>query len=141
VQLGYDLLRLVNRVTEDNAEAEYFDLLEHAFEALDDSTVPSELICLWFYAQLLRLDGHTPNLHVDVKGKKLSPDTVYRFDYDTIGLVPDDQGMFTAAHIKYLRLLFSDNQPAVLLRVRGQAELLAAVRPIIEAMRNTFIRI
>lgn len=141
VQLGYDLLKLVNRVTEDNAETEYFDLLEHTFEALDDHIVPNDLIRMWFYAQLLRLGGHTPNLHTDVKGKKLLPDATYRFDYDTIGFVSDEQGRFASAHIKYLRLIFSDNQPAVLLRVRGQAELLASVRPIVEAMRNTFIRI
>lgn len=141
VQLGYELLKLVNRTTEDNAETEYFELLEHAFRALDDAAVPNELIRAWFYAQLLRLGGHTPNLRTDVKGKKLLPDSTYRFDYDTMGFVADGQGMFTAAHIKYLRLLFSDNQPAVLLRVRGQAELLAAVRAIPETMRNMFIRI
>lgn len=141
VQLGYELLKLVNRVTEDNAETEYFELMEHAFRALDDLQVPNELIRAWFYAQLLRLGGHTPNLHTDVKGNKLAPDATYRFDYDTMGFVPDERGTFTATHIKYLRLLLSDNQPAVLLRVRGQAKLLVAVRPIIEAMRNTFIRI
>src|SRR3954464_8224693 len=35
VQLGYELIKLIHRATEDEPEAEYFDLLQTAFAALD----------------------------------------------------------------------------------------------------------
>lgn len=141
VQLGYELIKLLNRITEDNAEAEYFMLLDQAFQALDDATIGSDLVQTWFYAQLLRFGGHTPNLRTDAAGGNLAPDANYSFDYDAMGFRPDERGAFTADHIKFLRLIFSGNQPRVLQHVRGNTALLKAVRPIIQTMLNTFVRI
>ena len=56
--LGYDLIKLLNKATEDEPESEYFTLLEQAFEALDDPTIDQNLIRLWFTMQLLRLGGY-----------------------------------------------------------------------------------
>src|SRR5262249_39953652 len=69
--LGYELIKLLNKATEDEPEAVYFELLQHAFVALDDVTIPVEVVQLWFNAQLLRLSGHTPNLETDSQGQKL----------------------------------------------------------------------
>lgn len=142
VQMGYELIKLLNKVTEDNAEPEYFTLLGQAFQALDDRDGISDVtVQTWFYAQLLRLSGHTPNLRTDTAGKPLAADAAYHFDYDTMAFAPDPAGGFTAGHIKYLRIMLSANPPKVLQQVRGQAELLAATRPIIQTLLNTFVRI
>ena len=39
VQLGYELIKMPNKATEDHPEADYFHLLEQAFQALDNDTI------------------------------------------------------------------------------------------------------
>ena len=51
VQLGYELIKQLNKATEDEPEPEYFELMQQAFEALDDTTTGTELIQVWFSAQ------------------------------------------------------------------------------------------
>src|SRR5690242_5205855 len=77
VQLGYDLIKLLNRTIEDEAEKAYFELLEQAFQALDGLANSDELVRTWFTAQLLRLGGRMPNLQTDSFGEKLDPHAVY----------------------------------------------------------------
>jgi DNA repair protein RecO (recombination protein O) len=36
VQLGYELIKLINKATEDQPDEEYFNLLRESFKALDD---------------------------------------------------------------------------------------------------------
>jgi len=105
--LGYELIKQLNKATEDHPEPAYFALLQEAFEALDNSSIPSELVQFWFAAQLLRLGGHTPNLHIDAAGHKLEADKQYSFDFDSMAFVVSPQGRFKAGHIKLLRLAFA----------------------------------
>src|SRR5207248_7380678 len=60
--LAYEFIKILNKSTEDQPEEAYFNLLKQAFEALDDTKINLELIGSWFYAQLLKLAGHTPNM-------------------------------------------------------------------------------
>lgn len=115
---GYELIQQLNKAIEDQPEAAYFDLLRELFEALNSPDVPLDLIRFWFITQLLRLDGHTPNLQTDAQGRKLEADKTYRFDVDHMGFVAADRGEYTAAHIKLLRLAFSGNPATALARVQ-----------------------
>jgi DNA repair protein RecO (recombination protein O) len=56
VQLGYELIKQLHRITEDEPEADYFDLLHQAFAGLNGD-LDVEVIRMWFLAQLLRLSG------------------------------------------------------------------------------------
>ncbi len=141
VQLGYDLIKLLSRTVEDEVEPEYFELLEQAFQALDEINISTELIRGWFGGQLLRLDGHTPNLRTDIAGKKLSIGNRYNFDFTAMAFAPNDSGRFGPDDIKFLRLIFSGNQPKILQQVSGYQALLANSTPVIQTMRNEFIRI
>lgn len=131
VQLGYDLIKLLNKTIEDEAEKEYFELLEHAFQALDDPANSEELVRMWFMAQLLRQGGHMPNLQTDTFGEKLNPHATYEFDYDSMSFVQHDQGQLTADHIKFMRLIFSGNSPRILRQVSGYQKLVDSCGPII----------
>ncbi|HET7827757.1 MAG TPA: DNA repair protein RecO, partial [Candidatus Saccharimonadales bacterium] len=53
-ELAYQLIKQINKATEDQPEAAYFELLEQAFESLDDESVSLSLIDAWFSAQLLK---------------------------------------------------------------------------------------
>jgi DNA repair protein RecO len=141
VQQGYTLIKMLHRATEDQTEPEYFGLLQQTLAALNDPAISLELIGLWFQAQLLRLSGHTPNLRTDTSGQALAPAEHYLFDFDSVAFRPHAEGQSTAAHIKVLRLLCSDNPPQAITQVQGLAELLPDVAPLITTMRSTYIRV
>lgn len=139
--LGYELIKQLNRVTEDEPEAEYFELLRQTFEALDIPNIALELIQLWFTAQLLKLAGHSPNLQTDDQGNKLEPEQTYNFNFEAVAFTPADRGRFKANHIKLLRLLFGSNVPKGLAQVQGSEALVKAVAPLIQTMLKTHVRI
>ena len=141
VQLGYELIKQLNRVTEDNPEEEYFILLESAFKALDDSAISTELIRLWFQAQLLRLAGHSPNLAMDTEGRKLAADQKYSFDFDAMAFIDHPEGSFKSDQIKTLRLLFSQHDTKALANVVGIEKIVPSLSPLIQTMLKTHIRI
>ncbi len=137
VQLGYDLIKQLNKATEDEPEEDYFYLLNAAFEALNNPAVDLELIKIWFSAQLLKLSGHTPNLSTDTEGRKLEADRKYNFDFENMSFIDHPQGRFKANHIKSLRLLFSDNPPHMLAQVQGIGLLLPACGPLLQTMNQS----
>lgn len=139
VQLGYELIKLLHRATEDQPESQYYDLLENAFIALDTVNVSIELIRLWFIAQLLHHTGHSPNLHTDKIGQKLIIDQNYSFDFDEVSFTPQPKGNFNTDDIKFLRLIFSGNQAVVLARVAGIDVLTQTSLPLVQTMLNTYI--
>jgi DNA repair protein RecO (recombination protein O) len=141
VQLGYELIKILNRATEDQPEAEYFTLLEQSFAALDMPTVSTDLIRLWFQAQLLRLAGHSPNLRTDTAGQKLTPGQTYNFDFDAMAFAPHLAGNFAANHIKILRLLFADHRPSTMQQVQGIEALLPDLASPVHTMLIAFIRV
>lgn len=116
---GYDLIKLLNRVTEDAAGPEYFGLLQEVYEALNENEVSIDLIHLWFYAQLLKQAGHSPNLRTEKSGKALDAERSYVFSQEDMAFEPRPDGPFGADHIKFLRLTFSGNPPHVLHKVQG----------------------
>lgn len=140
VRLGYDLLKILNRATEDQTEPDYFTLLEQALPALDDHDIPNELIRLWFSARLLRLAGHQPNLETTASGAKLTAGQTYDFDFDDVSFVPRDSGVFNTNTIKFLRLVFSGNQPHVLNKIEKSKFITTTTQPLVQTMLQTYIR-
>jgi DNA repair protein RecO (recombination protein O) len=141
VQLGYDLIKMLDRATEDEPESDYFDLLQQAFVALNDNTIDVALVRFWFNVQLIRLSGHSPNLSTDASGTKLSADQAYTFDFDAVSFASQPEGRFKADHIKFLRLAFAGNQSGVLQQVSGGAVLLPDVMPLVQTMLTSYIRL
>ncbi len=141
VQLGYELIKMLNKATEDQPEVEYFELLEQAFKALNDHAINLSLIRLWFNAQLLRQAGHSPNLKSTADGEKLPPHKKYNFDFEEMSFSQHADGRFNADDIKFLRLVFSGNQPKTLSRVKDGKTHLQNSLPLVQTMLNTYIRL
>jgi DNA repair protein RecO (recombination protein O) len=137
---GYDLIKILNKATEDEPESDYFDLLEQAFTALNNPTVPLDLIRMWFEAQLLRLSGHTPNLTHTVGGDKLEADKTYDFSYDDSSFAFRPDGNFGADDIKFLRILFSGNEPAVIAKVGGAVNLVQHTKQLVQMLSRQYIQ-
>jgi DNA repair protein RecO (recombination protein O) len=138
---GYEVIKITNKATEDNPEPGYFHLVEETFKALDDFDVPAELVRLWFDMHLLKLSGHSPNLQTDSHGQKLKREAVYNFDPESMRFVPAAEAAsgFTATHIQFLRLGFSQSKPRVLQRVNNVDKLTRATRPLLTTMLQTHI--
>jgi DNA repair protein RecO (recombination protein O) len=139
--LGYELIKLLSRTTEDEPEAAYFDLLKQTFAALDDNTINLELIRLWFAMQLLAQAGHAPNLQTDDNNVKLASDTKYNFNFEAVAFTPANDGRFTASDIKFLRLGFGQHSPKTLQNVAGIAVLIITVTPLVQTMLQTHVRV
>ncbi len=140
VQLGYDLLKLIDKSTEDEPDETYFHILEQAFAALDDKAVNMRIVQVWFRAQLLRLAGHEPNLHSDVHGVALQPDMHYRFVLEDMGFVVEPDGPASSRDIKCLRMFFSTHGPRTIQQVQGIAELLPAAEFVVRQSFDMYIR-
>lgn len=131
--LTYDLLKRINRVTEDEPGEEYFTLLRHGLEALNDLELSAEIVELWFTMQLLHITGHIPNLKTDSEGQSLRPDQHYLFDFENMSFRIQDGGPYQANHIKLLRLSYATDHPAVLKQVTDAT---TSVPPILKLTKN-----
>lgn len=134
VQLGYELIKQLDKVTEDEAEAEYFDLLQQGFEALDSAQIPLQLIRLWFTAHLIRLSGHEPNLQTDTADNLLEATQKYNFDIEAMTFTLHSSGRYGSGDIKLLRLLFGDSQPSAIAKIQGVDEITARLAPLVTGM-------
>jgi DNA repair protein RecO (recombination protein O) len=141
--LGYKLVARLNKVTEDQPEGAYFDLLDQIFQSLNDPTIPSELIDFWFGAQLLSLGGHSPNLETDENNERLLTDHVYEFSFERMSFrtSANDHGQFEAKHIKFMRLAVLGRPIQLLARVQDNAVLTRSVAPLVDTMLATFLRV
>jgi len=137
--VAYELIKTINKATEDKPEESYFNLLQTLLESLDDDSIGLELIQAWAAAQLLRLGGHTPNLRTQHSGEKLLAGQTYDFNFDNMSFESGET--VGADQIKFLRLLFSENQPRTLQKVSGAGELAAQSRRLIQPMLQAYIRI
>jgi DNA repair protein RecO len=139
VQLGYEFLKIINKITEDHPEAIYFDLLAESFVFLDNFKVGSELIRLWFLAQLLKVSGHTPNLVTDDTGKALEQDKKYSFNFDEVSFSNEGRPNFYAKNIKLLRLLFGNYNLDQISKLEDVDSELANVKPLIEKLLGFYL--
>jgi DNA repair protein RecO (recombination protein O) len=139
--LGYDMIKLLNKVTEDEPEPEYFDILQHIFAALDEPTIPLSLIRLWCNAQLLRFGGHTPNLQTESGGLKLHEGLTYEFNFEDSSFIQRPDAQYDTNSIKFLRLVFSGNSLHVLAKVQGSAELSQKCTSLVTMLMQLHLRI
>lgn len=138
---GYEVLKTINRATEDMADQEYFDLLQSALEALDDHLIPLEHIQLWLHMQLLKHAGHSPNLKTDKTGQKLSAEQVYAFSLEDMTFISEHQGRYAASHIKLLRLAIGLPTPKSLTQIKAMDSVLPECLLLSQTMTRQFVRV
>ncbi|MCL4357405.1 DNA repair protein RecO [Patescibacteria group bacterium] len=130
VQLGYELLKIINSSTEDQAEEEYFILIRSALSALNDLDLPLELHRLWFNSRLLFISGHMPNLTSDNQNQVISKESRFNFDTDKMCFLAQPDGQFSPDHIKFWRIVFVADNPKLTARVNGGEQLARDLLPL-----------
>lgn len=117
--LGYQMLKKVDKVTEDNDNEEFYAIIKTSLNALDDASIPIELIEIWFVLRVLDAEGRLPNLMTNSKGEKLEEKESYTFDFDSMSFIEKANGEFIASDIKFLRLVTSQRIPQNLKNIVG----------------------
>lgn len=139
--LGYELLKRINRVTEDAAGEEYFELLGSVLGGLNNTNLSSELVELWFSMQLLRITGHSPKLRIDASGNNLAAEGTYMFSYEEMAFSMAEDGPFMANHIRLLRLGIGTTEPGKLAQVQGTDKHAGEALLLANTMLSRLVRI
>lgn len=139
VQVGYEILKKINKNTEPDVEGEYFNALKSALAGLDTLSLDPEITRLWFDARLLNLAGNTPNLTQDNAGNKLLPDTNYIFDFDSMSFQQNSNGKYSANDIKILRLFFAADSPMILQKIKDLNKYLELAGQVIKYTANSYL--
>jgi len=130
---GYNALKLIDTITEDDSEAEYYQILLRTLATLNTVNLSIVLADSWLFMQALKLGGHTPNLTTDIKGAKLEANTMYQFDFDAQAFFAQERGMYSDRHIKLMRLLLTE-QPSKIAVVGGAEQILEDLEGLLKAL-------
>jgi DNA repair protein RecO (recombination protein O) len=136
--LGYDMLKILSRVLEDEGGEDFYNLLVESLAILDNLESPKDLAEASFLLRLMRLLGHLPAFTHDSKGTPLTKDATFQFSFDDMAFFPLPEGPFTLNHIKLVRLL-SHNPPENLLSIAKLAEYLQDLITIIRTMARRYV--
>ena len=107
IEVGYEMIKIINKYTYENTESVYFKLLELGLDSLDNVSFDPETIYLWFVLQLIAISGHSPDLSYQVNGQKLSQDDRFSFNLDNMHFYADQSGQYLPKDIKFLRLVLA----------------------------------
>lgn len=130
---GYNALKLIDTITEEDSEADYYQVLLRTLATLNNTDLSIVLAESWLFMQALKLGGHTPNLITDTNGAKLEANTNYQFDFDAQAFFANDRGIYRDSHIKLLRLLLSE-QPSKIAVVGGADQILEDLEGLLKAL-------
>lgn len=135
---GYEMLKILTKVLEDEGGIEFYDLLVQHLQALDNVSVPKNLAEISFLLHLMKLLGHLPNLTHDVKGNPLPKEGNFQFSIDDMAFFAMPQGPFTQNHVKLLRLT-SYNQPEALLTIKQLDMYVDDLSPLVRQMSQQYV--
>ena len=137
---AYEFLKVMNKITEDNAEQEYYQVTSDVLAALDNAAIQLHLVKMWADMQLLAITGHQPNTERDTSGNVLTQDASYDFDSSNLAFEKRPDGLYNAAHIKVLRLAVS--QPIEkLASVGGIEPYIESCQHFAQAMRRSVLHV
>ncbi len=136
---GYEQLKRFNKLTEDEVEPDYFELLQAGLDSLNNSEISFDLTDLWLSMQLLRLTGQAPNLRTDITNTKLTEGQNYVFSFDDMAFAAAPDGGSNAKVIKVLRLAHSAASPGVLLQVTGADKLIGEAVQLARSMAKLYL--
>lgn len=128
MMFGYEAMKLIDQIIEDEADEGYFQTLKIALESLNDPDLPLSGVQVWFYLRLLKLQGRQPNLTSDENNQKLAADQTYAFSPDEMCFRVSPHGVYRAEHIKLLRLLLT-HHPKLLSQVKNATDLCQTLAP------------
>lgn len=136
---AYDILKLLNKATQDECEGEYYHLLMLALVQLNEVSIDPKITLTWFYMQLLDLLGQRPNLTKSSEGEVLDPNGAFIFDFEKIGFIERAGGTYNANDIKLMRLLLKEN-PQKLVVIKDVMSVIGKLEPLLKQLTQQFVQ-
>jgi DNA repair protein RecO (recombination protein O) len=137
---GYDFIRIINKITEDEVEEDWFNLLFESMKFLNDFSINLNIIKVWFYLNIFKLTGHSPNLSKDSLGDEFEENNKYDFDFDSMTFVNNNSGIYLANHLKILKIA-SSFSPSKMANIRDVEKLTEDLVPLIRTIAKTTLDI
>jgi DNA repair protein RecO (recombination protein O) len=108
LSIAYNFLKLVDSATSSADAGDWFNVLNESFNCLD-AGLDEVVVQIWFYLRFAALCGYELSLIYDINGNKLREDSNYYYDTINKGLCELVNGDITSDHIKFLRIMSSNN--------------------------------
>lgn len=102
---SFEMVKMVNKLSEDGEGIEFYEILSAGLEALNDSDYDPVLVRTWFNVSILDVSGRLGSF-IDAERAPR-----YWFDHDKQHFVARDGGDFTANDIKALLLCKKSRTP------------------------------
>ena len=129
---GYDFMKIIDSFTQHADEPKYFRLLMQGLASLDNISVPLAVCNVWFFANVLQINGSDINVEKPLTAEKFKEDETYSFSYDDMSFYADSSGQFGPSHIKFLRLVDRSISPEQLIVISGHDMLASDLQQIVK---------
>lgn len=124
MEVAADIIKLMQKLTRDHDDPHFFEVLLSVLTELE-KTERYQAVILWAYLHIVLSVGTQLNLTHDAGGLALTPETRYVFsahDHSFVVAPSDTYNVYTARHIKLLRLAVATNLETFL-KIRDVDEL------------------
>ena len=118
LQFSYEALKRLSKLDDYLTEPRFYEIAKTTLASLNNKSIQLNLTAAWFYLNFADVVGHGLNLGRDSSDQPLEAKRRYRFDIAEMSFVQDDKGVFTADHLKLLKLLHLKT-PDVVAKVAG----------------------
>ena len=105
LELGYYLMKITSRLSQDLDGDDWFGLLRQALEALNQPAIDMRLIKAWFNFQSAIIQGEAFNWELTADGQATSLNEKYSYDVQQKVLLRDPQGRITGDVLKLIKAL------------------------------------
>ena len=129
---GYDFMKIIDAFTKHADEPKYFRLLQQGLSGLNNLNVPLAVTDVWFFANLLQINGSDINVEKPLDQVAFKEEGMYSFSYDDMSFYSDKSGHFGPSHIKFLRLVDRSLNPEQLIVISGHDMLASDLQQIVK---------
>ena len=133
--LASNFLKKSYRASFQLPEADFFNLLNQSFFALDKNFSPT-LIETWFNLNFHLTKGNQLNFSFDSSGKQLSPENSYSWNETSEALELSPTGPISASEIKLMRLMIS-SPLGLVAQVKDLDKILPPLKNLSETLDNS----
>jgi DNA repair protein RecO (recombination protein O) len=102
VQLAYDVIKLINKHTEDIYAEDYYIILKEVLSELDSKESNVDIVRAWAWLKILSTSGHQLQLQAQSNGEDFKDRELYIFDWTDLGFINNANGQYSSEHIKFL---------------------------------------
>jgi DNA repair protein RecO (recombination protein O) len=120
---AYDFMKIIESFSKHTETNEYYQLLKNGLNGLNDESISLELTEVWFYINILNINGSGINTEKPLDKKSFTQEDMYEFSYDDMCFYTSKMGQFSPNHIKFLRLVNKSKEPIQLMNISESSEL------------------